>query len=129
MGEGTPDPSPPEASIDNPQVGYFYFKDTKLWPSSGKTIIWSIGGFTVEVRAIDHESGIHRVEFFVDDETKPREVEYRQTPEQKIFSWHWDETMFGEEHTVKVAAYDLAGNTATDELTVTVFNLHLWSPP
>lgn len=121
--------TPPELSIDQPRKGYRYILGNELWPiPSGKTIIWSIGGFDINVVARDHESGVEKVEFYIDDESKPREVEYNQGGDI-IFSWHWDETMFGEKHTIKTIAYDMCGNNATSEITVVIWNLHLPSPP
>jgi hypothetical protein len=127
MKEQKSDTIPPEVSIKKPSEGYLYIFNVEICPTrSGVTKIYGIGGIDIEVDARDHESGMHHVEFYIDNVKKGDEY---HVSGQVTCTWLWDETMFGEEHTIKAVAYDLAGNTATDELTVTVFNLHLWSPP
>jgi hypothetical protein len=50
--------------------------------------------------------------------------------DQVTSTWRWDETMFGEEHTLKAVAYDLAGNNATsDSIDVMIWNIRLPRPP
>ena len=98
----------------------------QLW---NKTLIFfSLRGITIKVAAIDYETGIDRVEFYVDNEMEPRDVEIKEYPEQYVFAWCWGETMFREEHVVKVVAYDKANNSATLDINIEVFlTIHL--PP
>jgi len=103
---------PPSVSIIKPR-GHLYIGDREIMPLPGNTtIIW--GAITVEVQA-ESEIGIEKVEFYIDDELKA-------TLTAEAYEWLWDETAFFT-HTIEVIAYDNAGNTATDEQTVWIFNL------
>ena len=71
---------------------------------------------TIVVGSIDimvDAEGASRVEFYLDDELKA-------TDDASPYSWTWDEFSFGS-HTLKVIAYDNAGNSDTDEMTVWKF--------
>ena len=57
----------------------------------------------------------NKVEFYVDDELK-------QTDAAPPYSWLWDEFAVGR-HTVRVVAHDKAGNIASDEQVIRIFNL------
>ncbi|MCD6147607.1 MAG: hypothetical protein J7J34_06385, partial [Thermoplasmata archaeon] len=102
----------PSVSIVKPR-GHLYIGDREIMPlPSNTTIIW--GAITIEANA-ESGTGIEKVEFYVDDELKA-------TLTAEPYSWTWDETAFFT-HTIKVIAYDNAGNTATDEQAVWIFNL------
>jgi len=92
----------------------------KYW---GTAIV--IGKVHVKVKAIDYETSVKKVEFYVDNETEPREIEFKQSPEQYIYRWVWKETMLWEDHTIKAVAYDEAGNKASATIHVKVFCIHL----
>jgi len=57
----------------------------------------------------------NRVEFYIDGELKDIDA-------APPFSWLWDEFAVGR-HTVRVVAYDKAGNIASDEQVIRIFNL------
>ena len=67
----------------------------------------------VEVMTGDLESGIEKVEFYVDD------ILYN-TRTASPYQWFWEEPGFGT-CTLKVVAYDYAGNSAFDEIEVWKF--------
>jgi len=48
--------------------------------------------------------------------------ELEATLTNESYSWLWDERIIGR-HTIKVIAYDIAGNIASDEQEVWIFNL------
>lgn len=95
----------PIVGIEKPKEGYLYIFDREIIPLP-ITII--IGKITIKVDAVDETSGIDRVEVYIDDELK-------ETLEETPYEWKWDETVFFK-HTIKVVAYDKAGNTASDEI-------------
>ncbi|HEC87030.1 MAG TPA: hypothetical protein ENI49_04090 [Thermoplasmatales archaeon] len=78
----------------------------------GNTII--LGKVTIEVDVHD-ESGIERVEFYIDDVLKSTDYE-------ESYSWLWNEFAIGW-HVIKVIAYDNSGNKAEDRIKVMAFNL------
>jgi hypothetical protein len=80
----------------------------------------------LEINARDFESGLYYVEFSIDDEVKEREY---YEPDKVTYEWKWDETAFGERRTINVMAFDRAGNSASDELDVIVWNIRLPQPP
>ena len=129
-----PEKNPPKIRLKEPLPAAIYvgkhpleiaFFVPLLW---NKTLVFfSTKGITIKVAAIDYESGIDRVEFYVDDETKPRDIEIKQYPEQYIFEWCWDETMLCEEHVVRAVAYDKANNSATLTINIKVIlSVHLY---
>ena len=69
-----------------------------------------IGRITIEVNASDDESGIHYVEFLLNGEKK-------EMDSTEPYNWTWSQKILGK-HTIKVTAYDKAGNSASDEITV-----------
>ena len=130
------DTNPPKIRLIEPLPASIYIGDhcipvplqlcPQLWNKT--LILFSLRGITIKVAAVDYESGIDRVEFYVDNEMEPRDVEIKEYPEQYVFAWCWGETMFREEHVVKVVAYDKANNSATLDINIEVFlTIHL--PP
>jgi len=71
---------------------------------------------TIEANASDNESGIDRVEFFIDGVLK-------STDTSKPYSYNWITLRCGK-HTITVKAYDNAGNNATSELPVFRWRFH-----
>jgi hypothetical protein len=71
---------------------------------------------TIEVNASDNQSGIDRVEFYIDgvlignDSSAP-------------YSYDWNEIRSGK-RTIKVTAYDNAGNSASAEMLVFKWRIH-----
>lgn len=108
------DKKSPIVSIIRPKIGYLYRWDKEIRPTfTGNTVI--IGGITVEATGTNHESGMSKVEFYIDNIFQYEDKEWP-------YSWLWDYLSFGT-HVIKVVAYDNAGNTAMDEMTVKIFNI------
>ena len=108
----TNDTTPPTVTITSPKEGFLYFRNRMITPFFTTMII---GKIEIEVDAFDNESGIDRVEFYIDNVLK-------ETLTSEPYSWMWDEMTFFK-HTIKVIAYDKAGNTASDEIDVIIFNI------
>ena len=107
----TADDQSPFVEITKPRKG-LYINDRKIMPLPLKAIV--IGSVTVNVNASDN-IGIAKVEFYIDSELK-------HTNYTMPYYWLWNETTIGK-HTIKVIAYDFAGNTATDEQKAWIFNV------
>jgi hypothetical protein len=98
--------------IEKPEEGYIYAFDRKIMPTLlGNTVI--IGKITVEA-VVQSEFGMDKVEFYVDDSLG-------RTDEGEPYEWLWDESIVGL-HAIKVRAYDIPGNIASDEIEVIIFN-------
>jgi len=108
----TTDTKSPETLIIKPLEGYLYIANESI-KDIGITMI--IGDINVEVNAEDENSGIEKVEFYVDNALKFVDTE-------SPYIWVWMETIFGK-HEIKVIAYDYGGNTASDEREVWIFNI------
>ena len=109
------EPTPPTIEITKPKVGYLYLNDKEIM----KRIIFDttliFGKITIEVNASDINSGINRVDFFIDDTLK-------ETVNTTPYCWLWTEISFPlEPRTIKVVAYDNEGNSTTDEIFVKKF--------
>ena len=101
-----------ELNISRPNDGYLYVFDKEIISMFfGNTII--IGKIAVNVEAHDNESGIERVEFFINDLLKV-------TDEEEPYTWVWNEKNFGK-YIIKAVAYDDIGNSESDEITVWKF--------
>ena len=105
-----PNTAPPAVEILRPN-NYLYIGDREIIPTDSPIIF---GKITVKADATD-DSGIKKVEFYIDDNLK-------ETIEKEPFEWLWNETAFFK-HSIKVIAYDKAGNTASDEIDVIIFNI------
>jgi hypothetical protein len=104
------DSLPPTITITCPTTGLYLF-DTKLIPLSSTVII---GAITIQAEADDQESGIDKVEFYIDDELSIAD-------DIAPYEWLWDETAFFV-HRVSVVAYDNGGNHASDHVDLWIFN-------
>lgn len=109
------DTTPPTVKITKPEKGLYIF-NFKIRPFLiRKPLI--IGKIDIEVDATDDKSGIERVEFFIDGESKANIVTLPYT-----YTWKRDKIrIFGHRHTVKVVAFDNAGNNASEEIEVWKF--------
>jgi len=74
-----------------------------------------IGRINITVDAKDDDSGVNRVEFYIDDELMEND-----TAEPYNFIWN-DRTIFKHKHTIKAIAYDNEGNSASNEIIVRKF--------
>ena len=88
-----------------------YLFDRNILPLNSVVIL---GKITIEVNATDNESSVENVTFYIDGSLKYEDTE-------APYQWLWDESAFFT-HTISVSAYDGAGNAATDEQTVWIFN-------
>ena len=72
-----------------------------------------IGDIEIITNASNDLYGIDRVEFYINDELK---ANITDSP----YNWTWDSIAFFK-HTIKVVAFDNAGNSKSDELIVSKF--------
>jgi len=108
------DKAKPNVAIIKPIKGYLYIEDRQIMPTLlGNTIIF--GKITIMADASNHESGIQKVEFYVDGILQ-------ESVAQQPYAWQWNYLAIGT-HLIKVIAYDSAGNSASDEMVVKIFNL------
>jgi|GEM_PF-3558157 len=104
------DTTPPTLKKTKPVNGV-YVNDRKIIPFIFPIIIGSI---TIEVDVIDNETGVKKVDFYIDDELKA-------TDTIEPYAWKWGGTYFGL-HTIKIVAYDNAGNYGEHEEKVFIIN-------
>jgi hypothetical protein len=108
-----PETSLPEVSITSPTKGYVtinIFGGLFTWKFKFFST-FAIGKIKVSVNASDPQSGIDRVEFYIDDVLKA-------TVTTPPYEWIWAERGFFFPYTLKVIAYDLAGNSNADSMKV-----------
>ncbi|UCD13585.1 MAG: VCBS repeat-containing protein [Thermoplasmatales archaeon] len=105
------DGMPPLVKIIKPENA-LYIRNKKILPLRKPLII---GYIDIEIEATDEHSGINQIEFYINNKLKSNCTE-------APYSWRWDEhTPFRFRHTIKVIAYDNAGNNATKEMKVWKF--------
>ncbi|HUT00272.1 MAG TPA: Ig-like domain-containing protein [Candidatus Thermoplasmatota archaeon] len=110
---GTEDTIPPLVELVTP-INAFYIFNKFILPFKIPIIVQMI---TIEANASDNESGIDRVEFYIDGLLKGDDS-------SEPYSYDWKELQSGK-HTIKVIAYDNAGNHATSpEILVFKWRLH-----
>jgi hypothetical protein len=110
---GTEDTTPPLLELVKP-INAFYVFNKFILPFKMPIIVQMI---TIEANASDNESGIDRVEFYIDGLLKSEDS-------SEPYSYDWKELQSGK-HTIKVIAYDNAGNNATSpEILVFKWRLH-----
>ncbi|MBE3137458.1 MAG: DUF2341 domain-containing protein [Thermoplasmata archaeon] len=107
------DSTGPIVKITSPIKGFLYinFWDiiTRKIPIFITTFV--VGKIEVTATATDSESGVSRVEFYIDNELKANDT-------SAPYSWIWLEREFFFPCTLKVIAYDNAGNQNSSELKV-----------
>ncbi|RLF41241.1 MAG: hypothetical protein DRN21_00620, partial [Thermoplasmata archaeon] len=99
-------------TVEIPKEGYLCLMGKEIVPV-GATVV--IGAITARADANDAETGIGVVEFYVDDTLQSTVSSYP-------YEWLWDAPAFFK-HTLKVVAKDFAGNTASDEREIWIFNI------
>jgi hypothetical protein len=105
------DTTPPSVWISRPQRA-LYIKDREILPFFIPIII---GAIQIWPNAVDDESGINRLELYIDNELK---ATFYTCPK----SWSWNEITPQEfRHAIQLIGYDNAGNMASDEITVWKF--------
>ena len=108
VGDGG-DFKPTDIEIISPIENYLHFRNKLLFPFP-VTII--IGDIEIQAYVFD-ESGINRVEFYIDDDMIT-------TVYSPPYIWYWTENAFFK-HNIKIIAIDNFGNAAEDEITVWKF--------
>ncbi|MGC9308770.1 MAG: Ig-like domain-containing protein, partial [Thermoplasmatota archaeon] len=112
--EFTVDNTAPTLTLEKPTTNHLYLFDREILPIlRDKAVI--VGQITVSVNANDATSGMDRVSFLIDGVEKASD---ETTP----YEWVWDDTVLFA-HTLKVVAYDHAGNRAERSVSVTVYNI------
>jgi len=104
-----PDHTLPNVEITKPK-DFLYFMNFEIFPLSQPIII---GKIDINVNASDDDSGIDRVEFYINGLLKT-------TDETEPYSWTWSELAFFT-NVIEVKAYDKAGNAASIEKGVLKF--------
>ena len=105
-----PDTIKPTVEITKP-VYALYFMDTPIIPLSGGTLI--IGPINIDVTATDNDSGIDRVEFYVN-------MQLIGNDSIAPYSCLWNQMAFFKQ-TLTVKAFDKEGNEASKEIEVWKF--------
>jgi hypothetical protein len=100
---------PPYIFITKP-LKKLYFNNRELFPL-GRPII--IGPIDIEIITYDGQSGIEKVEFYLDDALKA-------TKPGGPFIWHWSDRAYLR-HKITIIAYDGAGNSGIREVVVWKF--------
>jgi len=103
------DTTPPILNIIKPEKA-IYFRNNKILPFITTLVFFAID---VEVAASDNDSGIAKVEFYIDNQ-------YKANDTSAPYSWTWSEKNFFF-YTLKVIAYDNAGHLASKEINVWKF--------
>ncbi len=103
------DTIPPSVEIIKPLDG-IYIVNIRILPLG---IPFIIGSVDIIVEAVDDESGIDKVEFYIDGNLE-------ETIETSPYKWRWNKIMFFR-HTIKVIGYDNADNNNYYELIVWKF--------
>ncbi len=105
----------PVLSVIKPQEGYIYLRNTELFPVSlipGMAII--LGNIDIQATAIDNQSGVKAVEFYIDGALKHTDME-------PPYTYLYTESGFSR-HTLEVKAYDNKGNTAYKDIELLIFS-------
>jgi len=108
------DNTPPEVEIIKPRKGLYIF-DRFILPRFIRPAL-IIGRITIEANATDDDSGIERVEFYINGKLKAND-----TTQPYTYLWKWNRPRLFHIFLIKVVAYDFAGETATDKIIVRKF--------
>jgi glutaredoxin len=117
---------PPEVGITSPVKGKMYFLDSPILEKLGSfKNTFLIGKTTISVYASD-DSGIEKVEFYVDgDLMKTVESEPYNWTLSRISTYNWTlsristfKELFYHKHTIEVKAYDDTGKTSSASIEV-----------
>ena len=108
-----PDVEPPFVEITKP-INAIYLLNKEIIPFKFFPLV--VGSITIEVDATDDESGVDRVEFYIDGELQGED-------NTSDYFWLWSDTTPGK-HTIKVICYDNEGNDASQEITVWKWKFH-----
>ncbi|RKY01404.1 MAG: hypothetical protein DRP55_04325, partial [Spirochaetes bacterium] len=105
----------PEITIEKPR-GWLYVADRAIMPLFGNDAV-IIGRITIDVLVNDpFTSGVHTTTLYVDEKVKMEGGSHvKYTLDERLFGWH----------KIKVEARDVAGNVATQEIKVLIYNLNI----
>jgi hypothetical protein len=106
------DVTPPLVEIIKPTNAIYVFNKPVL-PFKMPIVVQML---TIEVNASDNQSGIDYVEFYIDGVLKSNDS-------SAPYTYDWNEIRSGK-RTIKVTAYDNAGNSASAEILVFKWRLH-----
>ncbi len=111
---GSEDTTEPVVSIISPTPG-LYLRGHPMLQFVLKKQILIVGQITVQAAATDAGSGVHRVEFYLDNNPNPVKIAY-----QEPYTWTWTKNKqpFKHKHMITVVAFDNAGNINMDAITV-----------
>ncbi len=110
------DDTPPTVSITRPEKGLYIFdRKIKILPRFIRPAL-IIGRITIEANATDEDSGIERVEFYINGKLKGND-----TSAPYEFLWERDRIRLFHIFVIKVIAYDLNGAEASDKMIVRKF--------
>jgi hypothetical protein len=99
------DTIPPWLRVDSPTHG-LYVRDNQHLARLLKHRIIIFGRITIAAEAFDAQSGVKKVEFYVDDMLNPA-----ATVDQPPYQWTWNQhSLIRFKHTIAVVATDNAGN-------------------
>jgi parallel beta-helix repeat protein len=103
----------PSVHILSPVNG-LYIGNMRFFPRLFRQRTLLIGPITIQVEALDAQSGIKKVVFITDDSHEPEFTDF-----QAPYSWTWTKgSFFDHKHTIIVVAYDNAGNPNYDMINV-----------
>jgi len=109
------DENSPEVKITKPEKALYLLNNKIRNFIFRKPFI--IGKINITVDAIDKLSGISHVEFYIDDDLKHADFDYPYN-----YLWEKEKIIYlRHRHTIKVIAYDNAGNNKSDEIIVRKF--------
>jgi hypothetical protein len=98
------DVNPPYIIITKPIAGYFYMNDKILLKRIFFKTPFIIKSITIEVEAIDNESGVQKVEFYINDTQQ-------KIDDDAPYNFLWEKKSYTmQKQTITVVVYDIAGN-------------------
>jgi hypothetical protein len=110
------DKEPPNINITKPERGlYFFNKKIRDYLLRFRTPL-IIGRITIEVNATDEDSGIEKVELYINGKYMRNDTSFPYE-----FDWRWTHPRLFHLFIIKVIAYDNAGNNATKIMVVHKF--------
>jgi len=105
---------PPAIKIIKPEKALYLFNfKIRDFLINRKPLI--IGKINITVDSSDDDSGVMKVEFYIDNDLRASD-----TDEPYYFIWK-EKRLFRHRHIIKVVAYDNAGNIASDKILVRKF--------
>jgi hypothetical protein len=107
-----PDETLPVIKITSPEQRFLYINFFGIFPLKIKFFTtFIIGKIEISVNATDNQSGIMKVEFYVDDQLKG-------TDTTAPYDWIWSNRVIFFPYTIKAIAYDNGGNQNSDVVKV-----------